>query len=181
MWGTNLTTVITGAGSAAVFVAVDHCSAECVGIHASPRATRLNALEPVRQAVRNSFGAIGRDVAAGLKIRHDHGSQYMSGDFQREIWFLGATSSPAFSASTCRRSASSSRSGCAASGTKHRLERLSLGRRAVLLDCRGCRLDCEALTPPIALAHCSAARPSGCRRVLVRLGGEDDGQRPETK
>jgi transposase InsO family protein len=96
MWGTDLTTVMTGEGSAAVFVAVDHCSAECVGSHASHRATRLNALEPTRQAVRTSFGAIGRDIAAGLKIRHDHGSQYMSGDFQKEIRFLGATSSPAF-------------------------------------------------------------------------------------
>src|SRR5689334_23614566 len=34
MWGTDLTTTITGEGQAAVFVAVDHCSAECVGIHA---------------------------------------------------------------------------------------------------------------------------------------------------
>ena len=31
MWGTDLTTTITGEGQAAVFVAVDHCSAECVG------------------------------------------------------------------------------------------------------------------------------------------------------
>ncbi len=29
-------------------------------------------------------------------IRHDHGSQYMSNDFQREIRFLGMESSPAF-------------------------------------------------------------------------------------
>jgi len=96
MWGTDLTSVATGEGPAAVFVAVDHCSAECVGIHASPRATRHEALEPVRQGVRRSFGAVGRDVAAGLAIRHDHGSQYMSRDFQREIRFLGAESSPAF-------------------------------------------------------------------------------------
>jgi putative transposase len=96
MWGTDLTTVMTGEGSAAVFVAVDHCSAECVGIHASHRATRFEALEPIRQAVRTSFGAIGHGVAAGLSIRHDHGSQYMSGDFQQELRFLGATSSPAF-------------------------------------------------------------------------------------
>ncbi len=31
MWGTDLTTTITGEGRAAVFVALDHCSAECVG------------------------------------------------------------------------------------------------------------------------------------------------------
>ncbi len=96
MWGTDLTTVLTGEGPAAVFVAVDHCSAECVGIHASDRANRFEALEPIRQAVRSGFGAIGQDVATGLKIRHDHGSQYMSGDFQKEIRFLGAESSPAF-------------------------------------------------------------------------------------
>ena len=96
MWGTDLTSVATGEGTAAVFIAVDHCSAECVGVHASHRATRHEALEPIRQGVRRSFGAIGRNVAPNLRIRHDHGSQYMSGDFQREIRFLGAESSPAF-------------------------------------------------------------------------------------
>jgi len=96
MWGTDLTSVMTGEGTATVFITVDHCSAECLGIHASHRATRHEALEPVRQAVRRSFGAVGKGVAAGLRIRHDHGSQYMSGDFQREIRFLGAGSSPAF-------------------------------------------------------------------------------------
>ncbi|NBC34644.1 MAG: DDE-type integrase/transposase/recombinase [Alphaproteobacteria bacterium] len=96
MWGTDLTSVATGEGTAAVFIAVDHCSAEWVGVHASHRATRHEALEPIRQGVRRSFGAIGRNVAAGLRIRHDHGSQYMSGDFQRKIGFLGTESSPAF-------------------------------------------------------------------------------------
>src|SRR3954468_20988277 len=47
MWGTDLTSVMTGEGQAAVFVAVDHCSAECVGIHASRGADRFEALEPV--------------------------------------------------------------------------------------------------------------------------------------
>ena len=49
MWGTDLTTTLTGEGPAAVFVTVDHCSAECVGIHAALRATRFEALEPLRQ------------------------------------------------------------------------------------------------------------------------------------
>ena len=52
MWGTDLTTTVTGEGQVAVFVAVDHCSAECVGIHAARRATRFEALEPIRQGVR---------------------------------------------------------------------------------------------------------------------------------
>jgi transposase InsO family protein len=96
MWGTDLTSVVTGEGQAAVFVAVDHCSAECVGVHASRRADRFEALEPVRQAVRERFGAFARGVAAGLALRHDHGSQYVSRDFQAEVRFLGITSSPAF-------------------------------------------------------------------------------------
>jgi putative transposase len=83
-------------GQVAVFVAVDHASAECVGIHAALYGTRHEALEPVRQGVAERFGSVEKDAARGLAIRHDHGSQYMSRDFQREIAWLGATSSPAF-------------------------------------------------------------------------------------
>jgi putative transposase len=96
MWGTDLTSVMTGEGQAAVFVAVDHCSAECVGVHASRSADRFEALEPVRQAVRARFGAFAKDIAPGLALRHDHGSQYVSHHFQSEIRFLGLQSSPAF-------------------------------------------------------------------------------------
>jgi putative transposase len=96
MWGTDLTTTWTGEGQAAVFIAIDHCSAECVGIHAALRATRFEALEPIRQGVRRCFGAFGEDVARGLAVRHDHGSQYMSDAFQKELRFLGIESSPAF-------------------------------------------------------------------------------------
>lgn len=96
MWGTDLTSTLTGEGQAAVFILVDHCSGECLGIHAARRATRFEALEPLRQAVRHGFGAFGEDVAAGTKLRHDHGSQYVADDFQAEVAFLGLESSPAF-------------------------------------------------------------------------------------
>ena len=46
--------------------------------------------------MRRQFGAIGKGVAAGLKLRHDHGSNYMSDDFQSEIAFLGIEASPSF-------------------------------------------------------------------------------------
>ena len=42
------------------------------------------------------FGAIAPGVARGLKLRHDHGSNYMSGDFQDEIQCLGIGASPSF-------------------------------------------------------------------------------------
>jgi putative transposase len=96
MWGTDLTATLTGEGQAAIFVTVDHASTECLGIHAARRATRFEALEPLRQAVRFAFGAFGEASAGGLKLRHDHGSQFVAEDFQRELAFLGIASSPAF-------------------------------------------------------------------------------------
>ena len=57
---------------------------------------RFEALEPIRQGVRQHFGGFDRGIAAGLAIRHDHGSASMSEDFQRELAFLGMTSSPSF-------------------------------------------------------------------------------------
>src|SRR5271170_387550 len=63
MWGTDLTTTFTGEGQAAVFIAIDHFTAGCVGIHAHARATRFEALEPIRQGVRRYFGGFAKDVA----------------------------------------------------------------------------------------------------------------------
>ena len=96
LWGADLTTTWTGEGQAAVFVAVDHCSAECVGLHAARHANRFEALEPIRPGVRRHFGGFAERVATGLAVRHDHGPQYMAGDFQKELRFLGVESSPAF-------------------------------------------------------------------------------------
>lgn len=67
MWGTDATAAFTGEdGQVTVFIAVDHCTAECVGIHAAKPGTRYEALEPIRQAIRSRFGPIGLDVAQGL-------------------------------------------------------------------------------------------------------------------
>jgi putative transposase len=97
MWGTDATSTWTlKEGHVTVFVAVDHCTFEGVGIHAAKVGTRFEALEPIRQGVRDRFGSYETEVAAGLKLRHDHGSQYVSDHFQREITFLGIESSPAF-------------------------------------------------------------------------------------
>ncbi len=119
MWGTDLTTTITGEGQAAVFVAVDHCSAECVGIHAASRATRFEALEPIRQGVREYFRGFAKGVAPGLAVRHDHGSQYMADAFQNEL---------AFSASKARRrSCARPRETAAPSASSEPSRRISCG------------------------------------------------------
>ena len=68
MWGTDMTATVTVAeGPAFVFVAVDHCTAECIGLHAAKRGTRFEALEPIRQGIRERFGGIGEGVARGLR------------------------------------------------------------------------------------------------------------------
>ena len=97
MWGTDMTTTVTVAeGPAFVFVAVDHCTAECIGLHAAKRGTRFEALEPIRQGIRERFGGIGEGVARGLRLRHDHGSNYLADDFQQAVAFFGIESSPSF-------------------------------------------------------------------------------------
>lgn len=97
MWGTDFTTTYTiEDGQVAVFIAVDHCTSEGIGIHASKNANRFEALEPVRQGVRARFGGFDKDVAKGLRLRHDHGTQYVADAFQTEIKWLGIEPSPAF-------------------------------------------------------------------------------------
>ena len=69
---------------------------ECIGLHASASGNRFEALEPIRQGVRQHFGGYEYQVAAGLAVRHDHGSAYLADGFQRELRFLGIQSSPSF-------------------------------------------------------------------------------------
>ena len=97
MWGTDMTSTVTvGEGQAFVFVAVDHCTTECIGLHAAQSGSRFEALEPVRQGVRERFGDIGEGVTNGLRLRHDPGSNYRADDFRQEIDFFGIESSPSF-------------------------------------------------------------------------------------
>ena len=97
MWGTDMTTTfVEGLGNAAVFIAVDHCTGELIGAHASGKANRFEAFEPIRQGLSERFGGYAEKVPIGLSIRHDHGSQYMSRWFQKGVRFLGMKSSPNF-------------------------------------------------------------------------------------
>jgi transposase InsO family protein len=97
MWGTDATaTYNLKDGYVTVFAAVDHCTSECVGIHVAKYGSRFEALEPIRQGVAARFGSYAEGVVNGLQVRHDHGSQYTSDHFQRELAWLGAESSPSF-------------------------------------------------------------------------------------
>jgi len=97
MWGIDATAGFAlRDGQVAIFAMIDHGSARCLGIHVAKRGTRFEASELVRQAVREQFGGFSERIAPGVGLRRDHGSQFMSDDFQREIRFLDLVSSPAF-------------------------------------------------------------------------------------
>jgi transposase InsO family protein len=90
MWGTDATKFWTEKeGWCWFFFAIDHCSEDVVGHHESKVGDRFAALEPIRQGVRKHLGGIGKDVARGLQLRSDHGSQFTSEDFTGEMKFYG--------------------------------------------------------------------------------------------
>ena len=79
MWGTDATAAVTLVkGPVTVFAALDHCTAECVGIHAARHGDRIEALESLRQSVRDHFCGVAAAAAQGLTLRHDHGGVYLS-------------------------------------------------------------------------------------------------------
>jgi len=97
LWGTDGARVFTlEDGWAWIFSAVEHWNAECVGIHVCKKGDRFAALEPIAQGVTRLYGAMAADVARGLALRMDHGTQYLSDDFQHQIQYWGITPSFAF-------------------------------------------------------------------------------------
>ena len=96
MWAIDGTACMTDQGNATVFVVIDHCTGECLGVHAARRGTRMEAIDTLRQAIRATRGTFDRDIAAGVALRHDHGSQFSSHAFQDELRFVGIRPSPSF-------------------------------------------------------------------------------------
>ncbi len=99
MWGTDGKHFYTQAeGQCWLFSVIDHCNDEILGWHPAKIGNRFAAMEPVKQAVKKSYGKIDQNICVdtGLFLRSDHGSQYDSNDFQNELKFLGLIHSPAF-------------------------------------------------------------------------------------
>lgn len=92
--GSNATSTRTEEGSATIFLVVDPCTTECLGIHAARRGTRFEVLEPLRHGARASFGEFRKGIAVGLELRHDHVSAFVSDVYQEALRFLGITSRP---------------------------------------------------------------------------------------
>jgi transposase InsO family protein len=77
---------------------IDHFNDEIKSFHLCKTFDRYAAMEPLRDAVASEYGSVAKDVCKGMDIalRADHGSQFDSKTYQREIEFLGINYSPAF-------------------------------------------------------------------------------------
>ena len=53
-------------------------------------------MESIRQGVTKHLGAVAKDTATELQLRHGHGSNSMFNDFQKKIAFLGIKASSSF-------------------------------------------------------------------------------------
>ena len=90
MWGTDGVRVFTVEdGWVWTFAAVDHWNAECVGWHVYKVGSRFAALEPIAQGLGRRYGSVEADVARGLALRMDHGSQYLSDHFLNQVRYWG--------------------------------------------------------------------------------------------
>ena len=97
MWGTDGVRVFTrDTGWVWTFAAVEHWNAECVGWHVCKVGSRFAALEPIAQGLLRLFGSLDADVARGLALRMDHGSQYLSDHFLHQIRYWGIRPSYGF-------------------------------------------------------------------------------------
>jgi len=64
------------------------------GVRPARRGMRLEAIEYLREAINFTKGRYEDKIAEGTKLRHDHGSQFISHAFQDELKTLGIESSP---------------------------------------------------------------------------------------
>jgi putative transposase len=97
MWGTDGTRVFTlEEGWVWIFAAVEHWNAECVGWHVCKKGDRYAALQPISMALNDLYGGVQADIARGLTLRMDHGTQYLSDHFLNQLKYWGITPSFAF-------------------------------------------------------------------------------------
>jgi transposase InsO family protein len=95
-WGTDATMAWTREdGWVWVFVLIDHYTDEAWA-HVAKVGNRFAALQPVYDAVIDRFGGLGPDVARGVQLRHDWGSQYRAHHFQGSLNWLGIEDDAAF-------------------------------------------------------------------------------------
>ncbi len=77
---------------------IDHFDDQIMSFHLCKKFDRYAAMEPLREAIKNEFGSVDKSICAsmGIAMRSDHGSQFYSKGYQKELKYLGIDFSPAF-------------------------------------------------------------------------------------
>ena len=97
MWGADGAVVPTVEdGNVTLFIVAEHWNGEGLGWHVARSGNRYAAAEALTLAVSHVFGSTRADAARGVALRHDHGSAFMSGYFQKQLKAFGITPSFAF-------------------------------------------------------------------------------------
>lgn len=90
MWGTDGKKFWTKQdGWCWLFDTIDHFNSEIVGWNVVKVGDRFEATRSVQNAVTNRYGSLDKEIASGLKIRSDLGSQYTSDYFMNCMTHLG--------------------------------------------------------------------------------------------
>src|SRR3712207_9041469 len=94
MWATDATRITTVQdGKAWLFGVAEHWNAELLGWHVAKRGTRHEAIQAIGMAVRQRCGHLDAGAVRGLALRQDHGSNFMSDAFRRQLRFWGTSPS----------------------------------------------------------------------------------------
>jgi len=99
MWATDGKQFYTKQEGKCWFIGViDHFNDEIKSFYTCISFDRYAAMEPLRMAVKKQYGSLEKGICKGMNIalRADHGSQFDSKDYQKEIEFLGINYSPSF-------------------------------------------------------------------------------------
>jgi transposase InsO family protein len=97
MWGTDAAKVFTlEDGWVWFFGVIEHWNSECLGWHVTKKGDRFAAIEAMTQSVENVFGSTLQGIARGLKLRVDHGSQFLSDGFVNQVHYWGISISKGF-------------------------------------------------------------------------------------
>jgi len=79
MWGTDGKKFFTRSdGWCWLFDVIDHYNSEIIGYTVVKTGDRFEASRAVQNAITKRFGSLEKNVASGLQVRSDRGSQYIS-------------------------------------------------------------------------------------------------------
>lgn len=98
LWGMDIKEFKTAIGKIYFMGVIDHFNSEIKGWYMSNKHTHVEVMQALRNAVHNEFGKIDNQICkdAQLSMRVDHGSEFDSKAFERELLYLGVRKSSAF-------------------------------------------------------------------------------------